>query len=318
MPDKTHPSPSTRARELVAGGYDLHVHVAPDVINRRIDDIPLAGRFRDEGMAGFVLKSHYNPTAERASVVRKAVPGIDVLGAVTLNGSVGGMNPVAVEIAARSGARVVWFPTVDAINQRQSRAADPPGATPAPWAALQDELVAQGIEAPPVYVLDAGGQVLPEVRQVLSLIARHDMVLATGHLSRAEILAVTAAASEAGVRRIIITHPEFTSQRLPVSEQAELAGRGAMLERCFTTPYTGKVSWETMLENVRAVGPQHSFLSSDLGAPAGPPVEDGLALMADFLLKAGLSDEDVHTMAVANTRALAAAPQARAAETPAP
>lgn len=318
MPDKVHPRPSARARELVTDGYDLHVHVAPDVISRRIDDIPLASRFRDEGMAGFVLKSHYNPTAERASVVRNAVPGVDVLGAVTLNGSVGGMNPVAVEIAARSGARVVWLPTVDAINQRKSRAADLPGATPPPWAALQDELAAQGIEASPVYVLDADGGVLPEVRQVLSVIARHDMVLATGHLSREEIRAVTAAASEAGVRRIIITHPEFTSQRLPVSEQAELAERGARLERCFTTPYTGKVSWETMLENVRAVGPRHSFLSSDLGAPAGPPVEDGLALMADYFLQAGFSEEDVHTMAVANTRALAAAPQSPAPQSPAP
>ena len=318
MPDKAHPRPSARARELVAGGYDLHVHVAPDVMSRRVDDISLAGRCRDEGLAGFVLKSHYNPTAERASVVRKAVPEVDVLGAVTLNGSVGGMNPMAVEIAARSGARVVWLPTVDAINQRNSRAANPPGATPPPWAALQDELVAQGIEAPPVHVLDADGAVLPEVRQVLSLIARHDMVLATGHLSRAEILAVTAAADELGVRRIIITHPEFTSQRVPVSDQAELAGRGALLERCFTTPYTGKVSWETIQENIRAVGAEHSFLSSDLGAPAGPPVEDGLALMADFLLKAGFSEADVHTMAVTNTRALAAAPQTRAAETQVP
>ncbi len=217
-----------------------------------------------------MLKSHYNPTAERASVVRKAVPGVDVLGAVTLNASVGGMNPVAVEIAARSGARVVWLPTVDAINQRKSRAADPPGATPPPWAALQDELVAQGIEAPPVHVLGADGEVLPEVRQVLSLIARHDMVLATGHLGREEIMAVTAAAHDLGVRRIIITHPEFTSQRLPVSEQAELAGRGALLERCFTTPYTGKVSWETMLENVRAAGPEHSFLSSRSRRPGWP------------------------------------------------
>jgi len=311
MPEKVHPTPSARARELVATAYDLHVHVAPDVISRRIDDFTLAGRFLDEGMAGFVLKSHYTPTTERAAVVRKVVPGADVLGAITLNGSVGGMNPTAVEIAARSGARVVWFPTVDAINQRKSRATDPPGALPPPWAVLQDELAAQGVETPPVFVLDPGGEVLPEVLDVLSLIARHDLVLATGHLSRAEILAVVEAASDAGVRRIIITHPEFTSQRLPVSEQAELAERGALLERCFTTPYTGKVSWETMLENIRAVGPRHSFLSSDLGAPADPPVEDGVALMADYLLKAGFSEDEVLTMAVDNTRGLAAAPETR-------
>lgn len=114
-----------------------------------------------------------------------------------------------------------------------------------------------------------------------------------------------------GCGGIIITHPEFTSQRLPVSEQIELAERGALLERCFTTPYTGKVSWETMLDNIRAVGPRHSFLSSDLGAPAGPPVEDGVALMADYLLKAGFSEDEVRAMAVDNTRALAAAPETR-------
>jgi Family of unknown function (DUF6282) len=313
MPEKVHPTPSARARELVTAAYDLHVHIAPDVIGRRIDDFTLAGRFRDEGMAGFVLKSHYTPTAERADVVRKVVPGADVLGAITLNGSVGGMNPTAVEIAARSGARIVWFPTVDAVNQRDSRAADPPGAEPPPWAKLQDELAALGIVTPAVHVLGPGGEVLPEVRAVLSLIARHDMVLATGHLGRAEILALVRAASDAGVRRIVVTHPEFTSQRLPANEQTELAERGALLERCFTTPYTGKVTWEKMIENIRAVGTQHSFLSSDLGAPAGPPVEDGLALMADYLLKAGFSEDEVHTMAVANTRALAAVPEIRPA-----
>ncbi len=115
-----HPIPSERAREIVAGAYDTHVHVAPDVVPRRIDDVSLAKRFRDVGMAGFVLKSHYVPTAERAEVVRAAVPGVDVLGALCLNVPVGGLNPVAVEIAGRGGARIVWLPTMDSLNQRQT------------------------------------------------------------------------------------------------------------------------------------------------------------------------------------------------------
>src|SRR5215813_11017613 len=100
-----HPVPSARARELVRGAYDVHIHVAPDVMRRRIDDLTLAKQFADVGMAGFVLKSHYVPTAERAEVVRRAYPGFDALGAITLNASVGGMNPIAVEIAARGGAK---------------------------------------------------------------------------------------------------------------------------------------------------------------------------------------------------------------------
>jgi hypothetical protein len=334
-----HPTPSARAREVVADAYDLHVHVAPDVMRRSVDDVTLARRFHDLGMAGFVLKSHYNPTAERAEAVRKAArsapsgapaaagagagagsdapagagartggggkAGGDVLGAITLNGSVGGMNPVAVEIAARSGARVVWFPTVDASNQRKSRARDPEGATPPPWAAVQDDLKAHGIEAPAVEVLDETGQVNEKTRAVLELIARHNLVLATGHLSADEILAVVAAGRQLNIENIIVTHPEFTSQRLTPDQQRQLANDGALLERCFTTPYTGKVSWNTMIANIRATGPEHSFLSSDLGAPGAPPVEDGIALMADELRKAGFTDEDIRTMAVVNTRRLA-------------
>ncbi len=112
-----HPVPSPRARELVRGAYDLHVHSGPDVMPRRIDDSALARRFLDVGLAGYVIKSHYVPTAERAAVVRAAVPGVQVLGSLTLNRAVGGLNPLAVEITAREGARLVWLPTVDAANE---------------------------------------------------------------------------------------------------------------------------------------------------------------------------------------------------------
>jgi hypothetical protein len=301
---RDHPVPSQRARELVAGGYDTHVHVAPDVMERLIDDVALARRFAAVGLAGFVLKSHYVPTAERAAVVRRIVPHTDVLGAVTLNGAVGGMNPVAVEIAGREGARLVWLPTVDSRNQRESAAADPPDARPPMWASLQADLREQGIVTEAVAVVDGGGVVLEPVRQVLRVVARHDLALATGHLAGDEIVAVVRAAVEEGVRRVVVTHPEFTSQRLPVAQQRELAEAGALLERCFTTAYTGKVSWQVLCENIRAAGPAHSVLSSDLGQPFNPPVEDGLALLADRLLAAGFSEDDVHTMAVVNSRRL--------------
>jgi hypothetical protein len=302
-----HPTPSSRARELVAGAYDIHIHVAPDVMRRRIDDLALAPKFVEVGLAGFVLKSHYVPTTERAAVIRAAVPGFGAVGAVTLNGSVGGMNPIAVEVAGRGGAQVVWLPTVDSANQRECTARDPEGARPPMWAQLQDELRAEGMAADPVDVVGADGKVLERTRQVLRVIAKHDMTLATGHLSSSEIGATVEAAVEEGVRRVVITHPEFTSQRVGIERQRELAAKGALLERCFTTPYTGKISWDVWLENIRAVGPEHSVLSSDLGQPFNPPVEDGLALLADRLLAEGFSEEDVRMMAVHNSRWLAGA-----------
>src|ERR1043166_3000370 len=112
---------SSAAWEALQGAYDLQVHVAPDVIERRIDDIDLAKEFLACGLKGFVLKSHYFPTAERAKGVYKAVPGIHAFGAIPLNHSVGGLNPVAVELAGRSGNKVVWMPTVDAANETAGR-----------------------------------------------------------------------------------------------------------------------------------------------------------------------------------------------------
>jgi Family of unknown function (DUF6282) len=302
-----HPRPSDHARELVRGAYDVHIHVAPDVMRRRIDDVDLAGRFAEVGMAGFVLKSHYASTAERAAVVRKARPGIDALGAITLNASVGGMNPIAVEIAGRGGAKVVWLPTVDSANQRQCHATEPEGATPPMWARLQDDLRAAGMAADPVDVLAPDGTVTEKTRQVLRLIAKHDMALATGHLHQDESATVIDAAVAEGVRRIVVTHPEFTSQRIGAERQKALAAKGALLERCFTTPYTGKVEWDLWFHNIRETGPANSVLSSDLGQPFNPPVEDGLALCADYLLQAGFSNDEIRTMAVHNTRWLVGA-----------
>ncbi len=302
-------APSTRARELLRGAFDTHLHIGPDVVERKIDDISLAHRFAELGMAGFLLKSHYTSTAERASVVSAAVPGVRVLGAISLNRAVGGMNPLAVEVAAREGARTVWLPTVDSVNESHEREA-PPGAKVPVWVKLQLELREQGIEIEPVPVVDRDGGVLAETRAVLATIARHGMVLATGHLGRDEIFTVVDAAVQEGVREIVITHPEFPSQNLSIDDQRGLAQRGALLERCFTTPHTGKVSWERWIENIRATGAEHSVLSTDLGQVFNPAVEDGMGLMVDRLLAAGFDDEEVHMMAVVNTRRVAGVPTA--------
>jgi Family of unknown function (DUF6282) len=291
--------PSTRARELVRGAYDVHVHVEPDLATRRIDDLSLARRFSELGLAGFVLKSHYAPTAERAAVVRAAVPGVDALGAISLNNGVGGLNAQAVEIAARAGARIVWLPTVDAENEASEDGPKP--AKQPVWRVIQNELAAAGVARAPVRVTDEG------LDDVLAVVARHDVALATGHLGRAEIVAAVTAALAAGLSRVIVTHPDYPTQGVPIDEQRELAERGAMLERCFAPIHTGKVSWEATFEAIRATGPEHNVLSTDLGQPANPPVEDGLALMADRLLEAGFTEDDVHTMAVVNTRKLAGA-----------
>jgi len=294
---------SDGAWEAIQGAYDLQVHVAPDVIDRRTDDLDLAKDFLSRRLAGFVLKSHYIPTAERAKVVRRAVPGIDAFGAITLNHSVGGLNPVAVEIAGRSGNKIVWFPTVDAANETAGRLDGGSDKLPF-WAKIQREIAAAGITRPPISVLDPEGKISEETRQCLELIAKHDMILATGHLGRHEIFPLVRLARELGVKRIVITHAEFPSQNLTGDEQRELADIGAIIEHCFTTYHTKKATWETVFANISRTGVERSMLSTDLGQATNPPVAEGFALFAQKLMDAGFARAEINRMAAATPLSL--------------
>lgn len=287
---------SDQAWEAIQGAYDLQIHVAPDVIERRIDDVDLAKEFLARGLKGFVLKSHYLPTAERAQVVTKCVPGIEAYGAIALNHSIGGLNPVAVEIAGRSGNKIVWMPTVDAANETAGRLDGGNEKLPF-WAKIQREIAAAGITRPPMTVLNADGKISEDTRQCLELIAKHDMILATGHLGRHEIFPLVKKARSLGVNRIIITHAEFPSQNLTAEEQIALADLGAIIEHCFTTFYTNKAPWEAVFANIRAVGVERTILSTDLGQKTNPPVAEGFALFAQKLLDAGFTKAEVHQMA---------------------
>lgn len=293
--DGTAESVTATAWEAIQGAYDLQVHVAPDVIARRTDDIDLAKDFLARGLRGFVLKSHYIPTAERAKVVTRAVIGIEAYGAIALNHSVGGLNPVAVEIAGRSGNKIVWFPTVDAANETAGRPGGGNEKLPF-WAQIQREIAAAGITRPPMTVIDSDGKVTEDARQCLELIAKHDMILATGHLGRHEIFPLVRLARELGVKRIIITHAEFPSQNLTGDEQAELAQLGAIIEHCFTTYHTNKAPWEAVFANIRRVGVERTMLSTDLGQATNPPVAEGFAMFAQRLLDAGFSVAEIQLM----------------------
>ncbi len=297
--------PTDRSRELVRGAYDLHIHISPDVPKRRVDDLTLARRFAGLGLAGFALKSHYTSTAERAQVVSTVVPEVRVLGAITLNQAVGGLNALAVEIAAREGARIVWMPTFDSNAETAGRTEPKPGDNVPQWAKLQHELRELGLGVEAVQVTGADGNVLPATRDVLRTVARHGLVLATAHLSRDDAFAVVDAAIEEGVQTVVVTHPEFTSQKFSIEDQVAFANKGCLIERCLSTPWSGKATFEHVFDGVRAVGLERNFFSSDFGNPDYPPVEDGLALWADKLLEAGFEEDDVRMMIVDGSRKVA-------------
>ena len=301
LPRPPGPAPWSR------GAYDTHVHVAPDVMERRIDDVDLARRFAEVGLAGFVLKSHYVADRRARRGRPQGGPAASTRSARSRSTAPSAASTPSPSRSPAGRARaIVWMPTVDSGNQRRSTASDLPGAKPPMWAAFQDDLRGQGIVPPSrSRSSTATARSSSGSARCSRVIARHDITLATGHLTATR----SSPSSGPPATRAYAASSSPTRSSPPSGCRSTRSGSspsaGALLERCFTTPHTGKVAWEELFDTIRAVGPEHSVLSSDLGQPFNPPVEDGLALLADRLLDAGFTEEEVHVMAVVNSRRLA-------------
>lgn len=270
-----------RVPGFLDGAIDLHVHSSPDVDARRYDDIDLAREAVRAGMSAILIKSHQNSTVERAILAAKIVPEIQIFGGLVLNDTVGGLNPHAVELALALGAKQIWMPTRSARNHRQALKLGDGG----------------------ISILDGEGSLLPAVTHILDLIARTDCVLGTGHLSPAESVKLIGAAHEKGVRRILITHPEWRVTFFPITLQQELSAIGSVhFERCYvsTTHRCGYTPMETIAGAIASVGVGTTILSSDLGQDDTPPPAEGMIHFAEQLSAHGFSHDDLHRMMAAN------------------
>lgn len=266
--------------DLVRGAIDLHVHSSPDVDRRRYDDIELAREAARAGMGAVLIKSHQNSTVERASLVSKIVPEIRVFGGLVLNRTVGGFNLDAVRLALRLGARQIWMPTRDALNHRRYFG-----------------------ETGGLTVFDQEGHLSLPVRQIIEAISESDCILGTGHLGQEETFALVEQASRAGVRHILITHPEWAPTFYSSALQRQLAAfPGVMFERCFvsTTHLCGFVPFEAIGEATVDVGIDRTILSTDLGQPDTPAPVDGLRIYAERLRAYGFSEDQLRQMMALN------------------
>ncbi len=276
----------THLPDYLEGAVDLHVHSAPDVDRRRFDDLELARAAKEAGVGAVLIKSHQNSTVERAWLVSQCVPGIRVYGGLVLNETVGGLNPAAVRLALKLGARQIWMPTRSARNHRLHHG-----------------------EAGGISILDGQGTVLPVVVEILQDMAKSDCILGTGHLSPQETTALLDAASNLGVSKILVTHPEWGPTYYSYEEQKELAKRvNVFFERCFvsTTHLCGNVPFETIERAIIETGVERTILSTDLGQPETPPPAEGLRLYAERLLSTGFSVDQIRAMMQANPERLLA------------
>ena len=281
--------PPPPAVSPIAGLMDTHVHTAPDVFGRSVDDDEAAILYKERGLEALVLKNHVVSTADRAWLLRKHVSGLNVFGGIVLNSPVGGINPDAVNWMWRMQGgfgRVVWFPTFDADNHVKHFKDAPEG----------------------IKVLGADGKVLPAVRDVMKVCAEQKLVVHTGHLSPTEALAVIEASRDAGVDRIVVTHAQFEVVNMSLDEMRKAAAMGAKLELCAMGPLMGpeahlawmrhwrQVKVEETAAAVKEIGAQNFVLATDLGQTGNPSPADGLQLFVVDLVKAGVGKDDVTKM----------------------
>jgi hypothetical protein len=266
----------------LSGAIDIHVHSAPDSVDRSIDSIDVAKLALARGMRAIVLKSHYEPTATMAFIVRKAVPGIEVFGGIDLNLTVGGMNAAAVEHMTQvtgGWGRLVWMSTFDAENQ-----------------------VRYSKETRPFVRVSKDGALLPEVKDVIAVIAKHRLVLATGHVSPQEGLMLLREGRRQGVRHMVVTHAMQAPVLMNVDEMQQAAQEGAFVEfvaGSLTAP-GASARVDSYADAIRKIGPEFCILSSDLGQKGNALPPDGFGAFIDALRARGFSAAQLDRMAKQN------------------
>jgi len=258
----------------LTGVIDLHVHAGPDVRPRKLDAVALARAAKAAGMRALLLKSHHTITADLAQVVEGVVGGIRIFGGVTLNEPVGGLNPEAVRAAIALGAKEVFMPTHSAASQRRHDG-----------------------KAGGITILDDAGRLRNEVKPILALVAEADVILGTCHLSPDEILVLVREARRAGVRKVLVNHPELNSLAIPLAMQKAMASEGAFFERMHLHGNSA-TDLPGLTAMTRAVGVERTVLVTDLGAAVYDvdPVQ-GMRELLQQMATQGFSQVEIDLMA---------------------
>jgi hypothetical protein len=285
--------------DLLRGAVDLHCHPFPSPFPRRIDIVEAAQHYGEAGFRAIVVKSHHHSTAPDVALVKRHGlddTGVLVFGAVALNCHVGGLNPHAVNLALALGARIVWFPTISSRQHieeaRHTALKFPKLAVP-----LREDTVIDVWN-------DTGDEFRPEVPDILQMIADADAVLAAGHMDVRSILGLLEAARQAGVRRMIVNHPDYVIGASR-DDAVKMADLGAMIEHCLCMYDEDSAFFQDwpishLVEWIDAVGPERTLIGSDLGQANNPLPTDSYRKICGRLLDVGVPQRDVRMLVADN------------------
>ncbi len=286
---------------ILKGVIDLHCHAGPCVYGKDFDEIELAQMMRYAGYRGVLFKQHLLG-ANRSSFVRRAVPGIEIFGGVTLNQYVGGINPLAVASCIAFGGKEVKFPNIHAANHIEVFGSPTYSAIASSGGAEFEKRVASLVKG--ITILDDNDKLLPEVYTILELVRDADIGVETGHLSQKETRALIKAAKELGIEKVWVTHANW-KQLFDYSpnDLREIADGGAYIE--IVSVFAHKLSQDSKeieytIKIIREVGAERCTMGSDLGTEGRINPIDGLRVFIRSLIALGISRDDIDKMTKVN------------------
>ncbi len=276
---------------LLEGAIDFHIHSAPDVYPRLLNDVELALSAKENGMRGILIKNHYFETASRAQIASE-IAEFNVFGGIALNLTNGGINTHAVRMALKLGAKQVWLPTVHAqyFVQNKSHVAN---------LATEISSDVQGI-----YLLNKDGSLREDLYPIFDLIAEYDAILGTGHVTKEEAKVAVREAAGRGVKRIMVTHPAATFVHYTIDDMKEILDLGATYLEHTWNDVTRQVSHPLNIDDlfavIKAMGAKYNIMSTDAGQWLNPPAAQQMGIYIKEMLKRGISEKDVRTMVTDN------------------
>jgi hypothetical protein len=282
--------------EILQGACDIHVHTNPDVFTRMVDDVEAARGAREYGFRAIITKSHQLETASRAHFARRLVEGIDIFGCTTLDYTHGGLNPFCVDAVIKVGGKKVFMPTTDAAYHKELFGAI--GGVGSYETA--GHITALYAEQTPLRIIDDKGELLPQVWDILKLIAEANIIVSAGHTSLEEIRVLLPACKDLGIKKVVVDHPFLT--KIPVDAQEEIAQAGAYINYAYwdICPKFFCVSLPELAAAIRRIGPERSVLSSDAGQLFNAPPAECLRTYVQMLLEEGLSPKEIRQMVCDN------------------
>lgn len=275
---------------LVEGAIDTHIHTKPGAFPRHDSDFSAARKAQSNGMRAIVTKNHHFDTAARAQVAREET-GFTVLGGITLNEWVGGLNPITIDGIANFDPSIIWMPTITAANHLEK----------ADISMFEDEE-----ESPEgISILDDTGTVSDDALAVLDRIAEYGFTIGLSHIAPDEGIALVKAATDRGLDDFLVTHPLANFLNYTHDQMREITDLGATLEfhyNCTTEMMGNAATIEDYIDAIDAVGVENAIMATDGGATVNPPAMEMFTSFIHDMLDAGVSEDEIEVMIKENPR----------------